>query len=219
MIIVALDFDNLEVVDKFLANFEDPIYVKVGMELFYAEGKEIIKVIKKYNHKIFLDLKLHDIPTTVNKALKVINNFDIDMINVHAKGGSEMLGAARSAITNAKLIAVTELTSTNSDTLKEMCDLSIEQSVLRLAKIVSDNNLDGVVCSALEAKMIKKLYPNLITVCPGIRLSSSHDDQKRVMHPSEAKSNMVDYMVIGREITLSSTPKEKYDEILGAYND
>lgn len=219
MIIVALDFDDLVVVETFLKQFNTPIYVKVGMELFYAEGKSIIKLIKKYDHKIFLDLKLHDIPTTVFKALKAINKLDIDMVNVHAKGGSEMLLAAREAITNAKLIAVTELTSSNDATLKEMCDLSINESVMRLVKLVNDANLDGVVCSAKEAKMIKEMYPHLITVCPGIRMDNIANDQKRVMHPSKAKENMVDYMVIGREITLSNMAKEKYDEILGAYND
>lgn len=219
MIIVALDFDDIIKVEDFLKNFTSPIYVKVGMELFYAEGSEIIKVIKKYNHKIFLDLKLHDIPMTVKKALKVIDKMDIDMVNVHAKGGSEMLTCARSSITSAKLIAVTELTSTNDAQLQEMCDLNVKESVMCLVALVNNAKLDGVVCSAQEAKMIKELYPNLITVCPGIRMNAENNDQKRVMHPKDAKDNMVDYMVVGREITLSSSPKKIYDEILGAYND
>lgn len=218
MIIIALDFNSKHEVENFLKKFSEPIYVKVGMELFYAEGPEIISLIKKYNHKIFLDLKLHDIPTTVNKALSVINNYDVDIVNVHAKGGSEMLQAARLAITNAKLIAVTELTSTSQETLDEISNINLDESIEKLVKITNECNLDGVVCSGLEAKKIKETYPNLITVCPGIRLSNQVNDQKRVIHPSNAKENKVDFMVVGRDITKSNNPIDTYNKILGAYN-
>lgn len=222
-VIVALDFDSKEKALAFLDNFNEEIYVKVGMELFYKEGPEIIKEIKKRGHKIFLDLKLHDIPNTVESATKSLMNLDVDMINYHIAGGEEMLSrstkAAKELNENIITLGITMLTSTSEEMMHEDIlikdNLNIEDTVLSYAKTGKKSNLSGVVCSALEVPKIKsELGEEFLTVTPGIRLQSlNNDDQKRVVTPIDARKLGSDYIVVGRPITKSETPFESYCEI------
>lgn len=222
-VIVALDFDSKEKALDFLDGFNEEIYVKVGMELFYKEGPEIIKELKKRGHKIFLDLKLHDIPNTVSKATISLMKLETDMINYHIAGGKEML---EKAVNEAKKInndiitlGITMLTSSSEEMMHNEIlirdDYSVEDTVISYAKTGKKAGLSGVVCSALEVPKIKEtLGEDFITVTPGIRLNSlSNDDQKRVVTPSDARKLGSDYIVVGRPITKSENPYESYKEI------
>ena len=220
-VIIACDFDSKEKTLEFLDKFKDrKPFVKIGMELFYAEGPSIIKEIKKRGHKIFLDLKLHDIPNTVKKTMKVISNLDIDMTNLHASGAKEMMKGAIEGLTKPDgtrpiLIAVTQLTSTSNEVMKEelLINKDIKEVVMHYAKNAKEAGLDGVVCSPLEAKQVHEVCGNnFITVTPGIRFSDSkNDDQKRVMTPLDARKIGSDFIVVGRPITASEDPVASYN--------
>lgn len=219
-VIVACDFSSKQEVIEFLSKFnEDKLFVKVGMELFYAEGPEIVKQIKKMGHKIFLDLKLHDIPNTVMKSMKVLSNLDIDMCNVHAAGTISMMEAAIKGLTREDgsrpvLIAVTQLTSTSEERMKEeiLIDKGMDEVVMEYAKNAKISGLDGVVCSPIEAgKVHNTCGEEFLTVTPGVRFADSETgDQVRVTTPAKAKELGSDYIVIGRPITKSDNPVEAY---------
>ena len=222
--IVALDFPNEEEALYFLDQFDKPINVKVGMELFYSAGPQIIEKIKEKGHSIFLDLKLHDIPNTVKSAMRNLAKLDVDIVNLHCAGGKEMMKAAIEGLEEGKIgdkrplcIGVTKLTSTSKEIMNN--DLLIEgeviDAVLHYAKNAKDSGLDGVVCSVLESKKIHEICGDeFLTVTPGIRLSSdSKDDQKRVATPSIAKEEGSSYIVVGRSITKSQDPYNTYYEI------
>ena len=221
MVIIALDFENKEKTFEFLKKFNEPLYVKVGMELFYAEGPLIIKEIKALGHKIFLDLKAHDIPNTVKKAMSNLAKLDVDIINVHASGGIKMMRAALEGLrennSKAYLIAVTQLTSTDKEMMND--ELLIQGDVIECVKKYALNaktaGLKGVVCSPLEVEAIKMVCgKDFITVTPGIRpLDSSVDDQKRITSPKEAKKIGCDYIVVGRPITKAEDPVQAYRKI------
>lgn len=219
-VIIACDFDSKDKTKEFLKLFTDKKpFLKVGMELFYAEGTDIVRMIKDNGHKVFLDLKLHDIPNTVHKAMKVLSSLGVDMVNVHASGTMEMMKAAREGLSSdALLIAVTQLTSTSSDSLNR--ELLIEKDmnyvVEHYAKMSQDSGLDGVVCSALETEIVKKACgQNFLTVTPGIRPANEVlGDQKRVMTPSQARQIGSDYIVVGRPITQAKDPYQAYKDIL-----
>ena len=214
--IIALDFQDKIAVEKFLTKVSNcnlkPSYVKVGMELFYSEGPEIVRVIKDLGFKVFLDLKVFDIPNTALGALKSIAKLGVDMTNVHALGATDMMKKASETIKEyspeSLLIAVTILTSVDQATLKNdlMINAELEDVVLALAKKSKDSGLDGVVCSALEAESIKNnCGESFVTVCPGIRFAeNSSDDQKRIMTPEKAIKSGVDYLVMGRAITKAT---------------
>lgn len=224
--IVALDFSNKSEVMEFLKPFKEPIFVKVGMELFYSCGNEIIKDIKKLGHNIFLDLKLHDIPNTVKAGLKNLALLDVDMINVHCSGGFEMISQGLSGLKEASIkmdkkrplyIGVTQLTSTSKEMMNEEqgIDGEVIESVIRFAKIGKKAGLDGVVCSVHEVSDIHKACgKEFLTVTPGIRLLQDNcDDQKRIATPELAKSEGSDFIVVGRSITRSDKPFETYNYI------
>ena len=220
-VIVALDFSDKEQVFAFLDKFQGKKpFVKIGMELFYAEGPEIVKEIKKRGHKIFLDLKLHDIPNTVSKAMKVLSNLDVDMTNLHASGACKMMegaikGLTREDGTRPILIAVTQLTSTDQETMEN--DLLIKEPIDKVVMHYAENakkaGLDGVVCSPLEAKKVHDVCGSeFITVTPGVRFADGDKgDQKRVMTPEEARKIGSDYIVVGRPITASEDPVKAYE--------
>ncbi len=205
----------------FLYSFEGKKpFVKIGMELFYSEGPSIVREIKKRGHKIFLDLKLHDIPNTVNKAMAVLSKLDVDMCNLHASGTKAMMQAAleglnRSDGTRPLLIAVTQLTSTSEERMKEelLIDNPIEKVVIHYAKNAAQAGLDGVVCSPLEAAGVKLVCGSgFITVTPGIRFADGEvDDQVRIMTPEKAKKAGSDYIVVGRPITAAKDPVAAYE--------
>ena len=218
-VIIACDFSSKEETLKFLDQFkEEKPFVKIGMELFYAEGGEIVKEIKKRGHKIFLDLKLCDIPYTVYKAMKNIAALGVDMTNVHAFGSIEMMKAAKKAINEVnpetKLIAVTVLTSSDQNVLDNelMIDGNINDVILKYASNTKEAGLDGVVCSPLESKIIKeKCGEDFLTVTPGIRFADdAKGDQKRVTTPAMAKEIGSSYIVVGRSITGAKDPVEAY---------
>lgn len=218
-VIIACDFSSKEETLKFLDQFkEEKPFVKIGMELFYAEGGEILKEIKKRGHKIFLDLKLCDIPNTVYKAMKNIAALGVDMTNVHAFGSIEMMKAAKKAINEVnpetKLIAVTVLTSSDQNVLDNelMIDGNINDVILKYASNTKEAGLDGVVCSPLESKIIKeKCGEDFLTVTPGIRFTDdAKGDQKRVTTPAMAKEIGSSYIVVGRSITGAKDPVEAY---------
>ncbi|MFA9377859.1 MAG: orotidine-5'-phosphate decarboxylase [Lachnotalea sp.] len=219
-VIVACDFDRKEEVIKFLSLFnEESLYVKIGMELFYAEGAGIIKEIKDRGHKIFLDLKLHDIPNTVRKTMKALAKLDIDMCNVHASGTITMMEAAIEGLTKKDgtrpiLIAVTQLTSTSQDRMQNelLIEKPIDEVVLHYAHNAKIAGLDGVVCAPLEAKKIHDLCgKDFLTITPGIRFADGDiGDQVRVMTPQQARLMGSDYIVVGRPITKSENPLNKY---------
>ena len=218
-VIIACDFSSKEETLKFLDQFkEEKPFVKIGMELFYAEGGEIVKEIKKRGHKIFLDLKLCDIPNTVYKAMKNIAALGVDMTNVHAFGSIEMMKAAKKAINEVnpetKLIAVTVLTSSDQNVLDNelMIDGKINDVILKYASNTKEAGLDGVVCSPLESKIIKeKCGEDFLTVTPGIRFADdAKGDQKRVTTPAMAKEIGSSYIVVGRSITGANDPVEAY---------
>lgn len=221
-VIIACDFSSKEEVVKFLSKFENESrkpFVKIGMELFYAEGPEIVRTIKKMGHKIFLDLKLHDIPNTVMKAMSVLSNLDVDMTNVHAAGTKPMMEAAIKGLTKPDgsrpiLIAVTQLTSTSEETMHEdlLIPNTMEETVMHYAKNAKDSGLDGIVCSPLEAGVVhEKCGKSFLTITPGVRFADGDvGDQKRVMTPSQAKEIGSDYIVVGRPITQAADPVAAY---------
>ncbi len=219
-VIVALDFDSKEKTLAFLDRFtEEKPFVKIGMELFYAEGPSIVREIRARGHKIFLDLKLHDIPNTVKKAMAALSALDVDIVNVHAAGTGAMMSAALAGLTRPDgtrplLIAVTQLTSTDQDMLeKELwIEKPMEEVVLHYAEIASIVGLDGVVCSPLEAGTIhERCGKNFLTVTPGVRFAGGDaGDQKRVTTPAKAKELGSDYIVVGRPITQAEDPVAAY---------
>ena len=219
-VIIACDFASKADVLGFLDKFtEEKPFVKIGMELFYAEGPEIVREIKKRGHKIFLDLKLHDIPNTVKKSMAVLSRLDVDMCNLHAAGTSAMMEAAIEGLTRDDgtrplLIAVTQLTSTSQERMTDeiLIDKPIDEVVLSYAKTAKDAGLDGVVCSPLEAgKVHAHCGAEFMTVTPGVRFADGDiGDQVRVTTPEKAKEIGSDYIVVGRPITAAEDPVEAY---------
>lgn len=219
--IIALDFESADKVNAFLDQFDEPLFVKVGMELFYQTGPKLIKSIKDRGHSIFLDLKLHDIPNTVSKAMEGLAKLDVDLVNVHAAGGKSMMEAAikglRQHNKHTKIIAVTQLTSTTETQLHEEQNIqtTIEEAVLNYAKLSQQAGLDGVVCSPLEAELITaQLGKDFMKVTPGIRPEgSAQNDQKRITTPEQAKQLGSTHIVVGRPITQSDDPVKSYQII------
>lgn len=219
-VIIACDFADRKEVFAFLDRFEDKKpFVKIGMELFYAEGPQIVRDIKARGHKIFLDLKLHDIPNTVKKAMKVLSSLDVDMCNVHAAGTSRMMKAAIEGLTRPDgsrplLIAVTQLTSTDAEIMEKelLIKEPLEDVVAHYAKNAAESGLDGVVCSPLEAKKVHNACGSgFLTVTPGVRFADGEiADQKRVMTPVQAKAEGSDYIVVGRPVTQAADPVAAY---------
>lgn len=219
-VIIACDFDGKDELMKFLAQFEgESLYLKVGMELFYAAGPEIIKEIKDRGHKIFLDLKLHDIPNTVMKAMRVLRDLDVDMCNVHAAGTIAMMEAAVKGLTRDDgtrplLIAVTQLTSTSQERMEKdlLIEKPIDEVVMHYANNAKLAGLDGIVCSPLEAgKVHERCGSDFLTITPGVRFADGEiGDQVRVMTPEQAKLIGSDYIVVGRPITQAENPVEVY---------
>lgn len=218
-VIIACDFKNKAETFEFLDNFKDEKpFLKIGMELFYAEGPEIVREIKRRGHKVFLDLKLHDIPNTVKSAMKVLASLGADMLNVHAAGASQMMKGALEAFSECEnaplLIAVTQLTSTDSETLKNelLIDTPMAETVMSYAKNAKNSGLNGVVCSPLEASAVHEICgADFLTVTPGIRFADGDvGDQKRVMTPEAAKKEGSDYIVVGRPITRADDPVAAY---------
>ena len=217
-VIIACDFGSgkqaLEFLDKFAGEDRKP-FVKIGMELYYAAGNEIVRELKRRGHKIFLDLKLHDIPNTVRKAMKVLSALDVDMVNVHASGTKEMMAAALEGLTpedgtRPLLIAVTQLTSTSQQAMNDQLGISgdINDVIARYACNARDAGLDGVVCSPLEAGLVKEACgAGFMTVTPGIRFAdSAADDQVRITTPARAREIGSDFIVVGRPITAAENP-------------
>lgn len=219
-VIVACDFASKEEVFAFLDKFKDEKpYVKIGMELFYGAGPEIVREIKKRGHKIFLDLKLHDIPNTVKKAMKVLSGLDVDMCNLHASGTVAMMEAALEGLiredgTRPLLIAVTQLTSTSQERMESdlLINEPLDKVVMHYASNAKKAGLDGVVCSPLEAgKVHGACGDGFITVTPGVRFADGDiGDQVRVTTPAKAKELGSDYIVVGRPITAAADPVEAY---------
>lgn len=219
-VIIACDFKNKEDTLNFLDLFkEEKLFLKIGMELFYSEGPDIVKEIKKRGHKIFLDLKLHDIPNTVEKAMKSLSKLDIDMYNVHAAGTIDMMKAGLKGLTNDDgsrplLIAVTQLTSTSQERMEKdlLIKEPIEDVVMHYAKNTKEAGLDGVVCSPLEVQKVKESCgKEFLTITPGIRFKTDDvGDQVRITTPEKAKELGSDYIVVGRPITKAENPVEAY---------
>ena len=219
-VIIACDFDSADKVFAFLDKFTGrKPFVKIGMELYYAEGPSIVREIKKRGHKIFLDLKLHDIPNTVKKSMAVLSRLDVDMTNLHAAGTGRMMEAAIEGLTREDgtrpmLIAVTQLTSTDEETMKKdlLIDKPIADVVMHYAHNAKVAGLDGVVCSPLEAgKVHDRCGKDFCTVTPGVRFADGEvGDQKRVMTPAQAKEIGSDYIVVGRPITGAADPVAAY---------
>ena len=219
--IIALDFNRYEEVENFLKQFDEKLYVKVGMELYMLEGRNVIKEIRAMGHDLFLDLKLHDIPNTVSRTMAGLGRLDVQMVNVHARGGSEMMRRANESFKEYNpdgiCIAVTELTSTNEHMVQQelQSKLPLRESVLNLAQLTHDAGLDGVVSSPLESQMLhEKIGPDFLTITPGIRLKENQtDDQVRIVTPDEARELGSNYIVVGRPITQSYKPVESYHKI------
>ncbi|MBQ7872402.1 MAG: orotidine-5'-phosphate decarboxylase [Clostridia bacterium] len=220
-VIIACDFDSAEKTFAFLDKFEGKKpFVKIGMELYYAEGPQIVREIKRRGHKIFLDLKLHDIPNTVKKGMAVLSRLDVDMTNLHAAGTKNMMKAAIEGLTREDgsrpmLIAVTQLTSTDQESMENdlLINEPIDKVVMHYASCAKDAGLDGVVCSPLEAgKVHERCGAGFVTVTPGVRFADGDvGDQKRVMTPAEAKRIGSDYIVVGRPITAAEDPVAAYE--------
>lgn len=223
-VIVACDFNSKKETLAFLDNFKDKKpFVKIGMELFYAEGPDIVKEIKNRGHKIFLDLKLHDIPNTVKKTMGVLRDLGVDITNLHAAGTIPMMEAALEGLTRPDgtrplLIAVTQLTSTDQEHMEKdlLIKAPIEDVVMHYAENAHKAGLDGVVCSPLEAKAVhEKIGSGFLTVTPGVRFPEGEaGDQKRVMTPAQAKIEGADYIVMGRPITQAEDPVAAYERAL-----
>ena len=228
-VIIACDFDSAEKTFAFLDKFTGrKPFVKIGMELYYAEGPSIVKEIKKRGHKIFLDLKLHDIPTTVKKAMAVLSRLDVDMTNLHAAGTKRMMEAAIEGLTRPDgtrpmLIAVTQLTSTDQETMEAdlLIKEPIDKVVMHYAHNAMEAGLDGVVCSPLEAgKVHDTCGKGFVTVTPGVRFADGDvGDQKRVMTPAAAKEIGSDYIVVGRPITAAEDPVAAYERCVAEFCD
>ena len=219
-VIIACDFASADDTFKFLDKFtEEKPFVKIGMELFYAEGPSIVREIKRRGHKIFLDLKLHDIPNTVKKSMAVLSKLDVDMTNLHAAGTIDMMKAALEGLTREDgtrpiLIAVTQLTSTSEERMQKelLINASINDTIVKYAQNAKIAGLDGVVCSPLEAGMVKQACSkDFITVTPGVRFADGEvGDQVRVTTPEKAREIGSDYIVVGRPITQSDDPVAAY---------
>ncbi|MBQ6902378.1 MAG: orotidine-5'-phosphate decarboxylase [Oscillospiraceae bacterium] len=228
-VIVACDFKSAEDTFAFLDKFTGrKPFVKIGMELFYAEGPSIVREIKARGHKIFLDLKLHDIPNTVKKAMSVLRNLDVDITNLHAAGTKSMMEAAIEGLTRPDgtrplLIAVTQLTSTDQEAMERdlLIKEPIDKVVMHYAKTAKDAGLDGVVCSPLEAEKVHDTCgKTFLTVTPGVRFADGDiGDQKRVMTPAEAKKIGSDYIVVGRPITAADDPVAAYERCVAEFVD
>ena len=228
-VIVACDFSSKEQTFAFLDKFTGrKPFVKIGMELYYAEGPEIVRQLKARGHKIFLDLKLHDIPNTVKKAMAVLRNLDVDIVNLHAAGTTAMMTAALEGLTRPDgsrplLIAVTQLTSTDQEALERdlMIHAPIAEVVMHYARTARDAGLDGVVCSPLEAGKVHEVCgERFLTVTPGVRFAGGDlGDQKRVMTPAAAKEIGSDYIVVGRPITAAADPVAAYERCVAEFVD
>ena len=224
--IIALDFPDRQAVQKFLKQFptDQKLFVKVGMELYYSEGQQIVKELVAAGHDVFLDLKCHDIPHTVEAAMKVIGKLGVKLTTIHASGGSQMMQAALWGLQagsqgdpQAKILAITQLTSTDQKMLQteQLVDVSLQESVLHYAKLAQKVGLAGVVCSAWEAAAIRQATSDqFLRVTPGIRLvESSFNDQKRVMTPDQAAINGSSAIVVGRAITQAKDPVAAYQTV------
>lgn len=231
--IIALDFSSVEEVRAFLKGFDEPVYAKIGMELFYACGAQVVKEVREMGHEIFLDLKLHDIPNTVKGGMKNLAKLGVSMVNVHCAGGSKMMKAAidglkegvcemtgsgvSADVKRPLCIAVTQLTSTSKEMMNEEQGIpgEVRDCVIRFARLAKESGLDGVVCSVHEAKAIHEACgDDFLTVTPGIRLAGdSADDQKRIAAPEYAAEQGSDYIVVGRSITGSDDPVGTYRHI------
>ena len=228
-VIIACDFASAEQTFAFLDRFSGrKPFVKIGMELFYAEGPAIVREIKRRGHRIFLDLKLHDIPNTVKKAMAVLSGLDVDICNLHAAGTKRMMTAALEGLTRPDgtrplLIAVTQLTSTDQQTMEEdlLIREPIDRVVMHYASCAKEAGLDGVVCSPLEAEKVHRTCGNaFLTVTPGVRFADGDTgDQKRVMTPAEAKKIGSDYIVVGRPITAAADPVAAYERCVEEFVD
>ena len=228
-VIIACDFSNAEQALAFLDKFTGrKPFVKIGMELFYSAGPEIVKQIKARGHKIFLDLKLHDIPNTVKKAMHVLSDLDVDICNLHAAGTTAMMEAALEGLTRADgtrplLIAVTQLTSTDQQAMERdlLIEKPIDQVVMHYAQTAKNAGLDGIVCSPLEAGKVHSLCgADFLPVTPGVRFADGEKgDQKRVMTPAQAKEIGSDYIVVGRPITAAADPVEAYMRCVNEFCD
>ena len=227
--IIACDFADKETALNFLDKFEGrKPFVKIGMELFYAEGPQIVREIKARGHKIFLDLKLHDIPNTVKKSMAVLSRLDVDMCNLHAAGTSRMMEAALEGLTRPDgtrplLIAVTQLTSTDQEAMERdlLIKEPIDKVVMHYAETAKNAGLDGVVCSPLEAQKVHDICgEKFLTVTPGVRFADGDiGDQKRVMTPEQAKKIGSDYIVVGRPITAAPDPVAAYERCIKEFVD
>ena len=228
-VIVACDFASAEQTFAFLDKFTGcKPFVKIGMELYYAEGPSIVREIKARGHKIFLDLKLHDIPNTVKKAMAVLRNLDVDITNLHAAGATAMMqgaleGLTREDGTRPLLIAVTQLTSTDQEAMERdiLIKEPIDQVVMHYAKTAKNAGLDGIVCSPLEAgKVHDTCGKEFLTITPGVRFADGDvGDQKRVMTPAQAKEIGSDYIVVGRPITAAADPVAAYERCVAEFCD
>ena len=228
-VIVACDFDSKEKILAFLDKFQsEKPFVKIGMELYYAEGPAIVREIKARGHKIFLDLKLHDIPNTVKKAMSVLRELDVDMTNLHAAGTKAMMEAALEGLTRPDgtrplLIAVTQLTSTSQERMESdlLIEKPLDEVVMHYAKCAEESGLDGIVCSPLEAgKVHDRCGKNFLTITPGVRFADGDiGDQKRVMTPAAAKEIGSDYIVVGRPITAAADPVAAYERCVAEFCD
>ena len=228
-VIIACDFSSAEETLAFLDRFTGrKPFVKIGMELFYSAGPEIVREIKKRGHRIFLDLKLHDIPNTVKKSMAALSSLDVDICNLHAAGGTAMMRAALEGLTRPDgtrplLIAVTQLTSIDQRTLEEELHIKepLADVVMDYARNAASAGLDGVVCSPLEAGKVHEACGNgFLTVTPGIRFAdSSSDDQKRIMTPAQARTEGCDYIVVGRVITAAEDPVAAYERCCAEFID
>lgn len=228
-VIIACDFADKETALSFLDKFEGrKPFVKIGMELFYAEGPQIVREIKARGHKIFLDLKLHDIPNTVKKSMAVLSRLDVDMCNLHAAGTSRMMEAALEGLirpdgTRPLLIAVTQLTSTDQEAMERdlLIKEPIDKVVMHYAETAKNAGLDGVVCSPLEAQKVHEVCgEKFLTVTPGVRFADGDiGDQKRVMTPEQAKKIGSDYIVVGRPITAAPDPVAAYERCIKEFVD
>lgn len=226
-VIIACDFDSKEQTLAFLDKLGDhKPYVKIGMELYYAEGPSIVKALKERGYKIFLDLKLHDIPNTVKKAMKVLSNLDVDMCNLHAAGTCKMMEAALEGLTREDgsrplLIAVTQLTSTTQERMEAdmLIDEPMEKVVSHYASNAKNSGLDGVVCSPLESGRVHEVCgEGFLTVTPGVRFADDDKgDQARVTTPAKAKELGSDYIVVGRSITAAADPKAAYERCIAEF--
>ena len=228
-VIIACDFATPEATYEFLDKFRDEKpFIKIGMELFYAGGPEIVRELRRRGHKIFLDLKLHDIPNTVRKAMKVLSSLDVDMVNVHAAGTIEMMRAALEGLKEGRpdgerplIIAVTQLTSTSEQALHEqlLIPASINDTIIKYAENAKEAGLDGVVCSPLEARIVKDACgEGFMTVTPGIRYpDAAKDDQSRITSPAKAREIGSDFIVVGRPITAAPDPVAAYRRVVNDF--